>query len=426
MKLQPLLAIGISALLLTACSSGAPIDPNLPAWSKLQIESLRKSLAAASQDALPLFDSGPLDRALEDGDENSIRRTALDLSEKLAKAHLHGCAAREEREEWFMQDDADSADLQGRIKAALLGEGNLEAFFAGLNPAHPDYAALRRAYLAEADPARRLTIARNMERWRWMPRALGQDYVLANVPAYEVYLWRQGAQAKSWRAVVGKTVTPTPQLNATITAVTFNPWWDVPKSIVDAGGSFSARGGYIRTKGGHIRQKPGPRNSLGQMKIEMPNPHAIYLHDTPSKGLFGAERRAFSHGCVRIGDPLSLAETLLEGVRTRDDIDILLGIKQPKEGERKISKPPAPAPGEPPPIKTTTVRLRADLPVYIAYFTAAPRADGSLTFPQDIYGRDKLIADPATPGKACAYGPLPPRQIASNAAKKERRSDPEA
>ena len=319
----------------------------------------------------------------------------------------------------------DSADLQGKIKAALLGDGSFESFFSGLKPAHPDYAALRRAYMAETDPARRLTIARNMERWRWMPQTLGQDYVLANVPAYEVYLWRQGAQAKSWRAVVGKTVTPTPQLNATITAVTFNPWWDVPVSIVKAGGSFSARGGYIRTKGGHIRQKPGPRNSLGQMKVEMPNPLAIYLHDTPSKGLFGAERRAFSHGCVRIGDPMSLAETLLEGVRTRDDIDILLGIKQPKDAQARISRP-QPKPSEPPPIKTTTVRLPTSLPVYIAYFTAAPRPDGSLAFPQDIYKRDALIADPAKPDKACAFGPLPPRSIKSEVAKKDSRDNPGA
>ena len=90
MNLPPVLPLLASSLLLAACSSGAPIDPNLPAWSKLQIESLRKSLAAAPQDALPRFDSGPLDRALEDDDENAIRRAALVLSEQLAKAHLHG------------------------------------------------------------------------------------------------------------------------------------------------------------------------------------------------------------------------------------------------------------------------------------------------------------------------------------------------
>jgi L,D-transpeptidase YcbB len=425
MKLQPLLALTVSTSLLAACSPATPIDPNLPAFSKLQIDSLRKALAAAPLDALPQFDSSALDRALDDGDENTIRRTALELTTNLAKAHLHGCAASEEREEWFVTDDADSAELHGKIKGALLQDEKLDNFFADLKPAHPDYTALRSAYQAEQDPARRLTLARNLERWRWMPRALGQDYVLANVPAFEVYLWRQGAQAQSWRAVVGKTTTPTPQLGATITAVTFNPWWDLPRSIIKEGGNFSERRGYVRAKNGHIRQKPGPRNALGQMKVEMANPHAIYLHDTPSKGLFGAERRAFSHGCLRIGDALGLATTLLEGVRTRDDIDILLGIKKPKDEERRISKAPlAPKPGEPPLIKTSTVRLPAALPVYIAYFTAAPRPDGTLAFPQDIYGRDKLISDPARPDKACAFGPLPPRPIKSDTPKKVRGNDP--
>ncbi len=237
-----------------------------------------------------------------------------------------------------------------------------------------------------------------------MPQALGADYVLVNVPAFEVYLWRGGAQAQTWTAVVGKIATPTPQLSATITGVTFNPWWDVPPSIA-RGGNFSAKGGYIVTRG-RVRQRPGPRNALGQMKVEMPNPYAIYLHDTPSKGLFGAAVRTFSHGCVRVADPLSLAAKLLEGVRSRDSIDVLLGNKDRDEARGRISKPPPSGPlaqpSEPPPIKTTTVRLRADIPVYIAYFTAAPRPDGSLGFLPDIYGRDARIIDPAKRGKACS------------------------
>ena len=403
MHLPPVLPMLASSLLLAACSPTTPVDPNLPAFSKLHIESLRKALAAASQDALPSFDATPLDRALEDGDENSIRRAALALSEQLAKAHLHGCTAAAERNEWYIKDTDDSAGLRGQIDAALLGENQFEAFFAGLKPAHPDYAALRNAFNSEADPARRLTLARNMERWRWLPRELGPDHVLVNVPAFEVYLRRGGALAESWRAVVGKKSTPTPQLAASITGVTFNPWWDVPVSIVKEGGSFSARRGYIRTKRGHIRQKPGRYNSLGQMKVEMANPHAIYLHDTPSKGLFGAATRAYSHGCVRVGDPLDLAATLLDGVRSRDDIDILVGNKPRKEAAQRISRPPpSPQPGdEPPPIKTVTVKLPAALPVYVAYFTAAPRADGTLAFPGDIYGRDGTIGDPASSAKAC-------------------------
>ena len=110
---------------------------------------------------------------------------------------------------------------------------------------------------------------------------------------------------------------------------------------------------------------------------------------------------------MRVGDPLSLAAKLLEGVKSRNDIDVLLGNKKPDEARGRISKMPAAPdaqPSEPPPIKTTTIRLRADLPVYIAYFTAAPRPDGSIAFLPDIYDRDGRIIDPARPGKACRAG----------------------
>ena len=390
--------------LLAGCSSSAPVDPNLPPWSKVQIESLRKWASSAAEDALPQFGTGQLDRALDSGDETAIRQAALALAEQLAKAHLRGCAGPEERTEWFMKDDGDSANLRGKLTDALLSGQTLDGFFEAMRPAHPTYAALREAYLAETDPARRLTLARNMERWRWMPQSLGQDYVLVNVPAYEVYLSRQGAETQTWRAVVGKPATPTPQLASTITGVTLNPWWDLPPSIVQAGGGFSARRGYVTVRGGHIRQKPGPGNALGQMKVEMANPYAIYLHDTPSKGLFGAATRAFSHGCIRVGDPLSLAARLLEGVRTRRDIDVFLRTKDSDEARGRISKPPLTEPIEPPTVKTSTIKLRADMPVYIAYFTAAPRPDGSLGFLPDIYGRDSLIIDPSKPGKACSFG----------------------
>ena len=410
MKLRVFLSMSASLiapmLMLAGCSNSAPVDPSLPAWSKVQIESLRKWASSSAEDALPQFSSAPLDAALDSGDENAIRLNALELAEQLAKAHLRGCAGPEERTEWFMKDDDDSANLDLRLRDALRGGTSLDAFFESLRPVHPGYAALRQAYLAETDPARRLTLARNMERWRWMPQALGADHVLVNVPAFEVYLWQQGALAQTWTAVVGKTATPTPQLNATITAVTFNPWWDLPVSIAQ-GGRFSARGGYVITKGGHVRQRPGPRNALGQMKVEMPNPYAIYLHDTPSKGLFGAKVRAFSHGCVRVADPLILAEKLLEGVRSRDDIDRLLGNKDRDEAKSRISRPSDPQSllnPEEPPIKTTTVRLRNDLPVYVAYFTAMPRPDGAIGFLSDIYGRDGQIDDPGKPGKACSFG----------------------
>ena len=92
-----------------------------------------------------------------------------------------------------------------------------------------------------------------------------------------------------------------------------------------------------------------------------------------------------------------------EGVRTRNDIDMFLGNMAGGENKRRFSRPPVPPqPGEPPPIKTTTIKLRAALPVYIAYFTAIPGPDGSVSFLPDIYGRDGLIIDPAKPGKSCS------------------------
>ncbi len=398
-------------LFLGACNSAAPPDdPTLPKWSKSQIASLRQWVELAPREALPRFDVSALDKAAEGWDDVPRRRAATALAEQLGRAFLHGCAAPADRQDWHIDDSKDSADLRDRLVETLRQSDNLDALFNALRPDHPDYAALRAAYLAETEPARRTTLARNLERWRWLPQQLGQDYVFVNVPAFEVGLWKGGALAQSWPAIVGKTATPTPALNSTITAVTINPWWQVPKSIIDAGGRFSARGGYVRTRGGAIRQRPGPRNALGRMKVEMGNPYAIYLHDTPNRSLFGASFRAFSHGCVRVGDALDFASTLLEGMKTRDDIDVLAGVKSREEVRGLMSRPgqvsakPADQMS-----KTVTVKLVAAMPVYIAYFTAAPRSDGSIGFLKDLYGHDSAIGDPANPDRAC-NAPSPQRQ----------------
>ena len=335
------------------------------------------------------------------GTESIRRRAATALAERLATAHLRGCAAPGERNSWLIDDKPDSADLRTRLRQSLDSDDNLDRFFAALKPAHPQYAALQAAFAAETDPARRLTLARNLERWRWMPQSLGEDYVLANVPQFEVGLWRRGEQVQTWPAVVGKAATPTPTFASQIVSVTFNPWWEVPPSIVREGG-ISGRRGYVQTKSGRFRQPPGPRNALGMMKVEMPNSHAVYLHDTPSRGLFTAAFRAYSHGCVRVGDAIGFAATLLEGVRSRDQIDVLAGIKKPG-AEAKLSRTKAllAEVQEPEPVKTVNVPLPAKLPVYIAYFTAAARKDGTLSFAKDVYRRDEAIADPSDPERRC-------------------------
>jgi murein L,D-transpeptidase YcbB/YkuD len=158
----------------------------------------------------------------------------------------------------------------------------------------------------------------------------------------------------------------------------------VPQSIVR---TMSGFGGYeVRQGNGYriVRQAPGPRNALGRIKIEMPNEHAIYLHDTPSQNLFNQERRAYSHGCIRTHNIRGFAETLLAptGQWDRGKIDQAINTG-----------------------KTQQARLAAPIPVYIAYFTAAATGDGNIVTYGDIYGRDGRVRQ--------ALNRVPNRSLAS-------------
>lgn len=334
------------------------------AWRADQASLLRQFALSADEDALPLPDTRQLDAGLREGEGAALDAAATGLALTLARMHLLGVTPPEQRAGWYIADSDQGVDIGEWLERALAAD-SLSAFLAALRPQHPDYAALRAARAAETDPARRLVLARNMERWRWLPRKLGDSHILVNAAAFEVRLWRDGKAAGAWPVIVGKTTTPTPAFAATVTGVTFNPWWTVPASIVrEKGGRFPASQGYVRS-GGQWRQKPGPGNALGQMKLVMPNPYTVYLHDTPSKSLFAREVRAFSHGCIRVGDAIGFAASLLEGGRTRQEVDAIV-----KGG------------------RTVTVDLPERLPVYVAYFTAAPGRDGQVTIHPDIYGRD--------------------------------------
>jgi len=347
-------------------SEGA-LAATVPVWTQQQIGQLRQAVMAAGAEALPVLPIHDLDAAMAGADHAAMDAAADALALRLAGIILLGAAPVVERSAWRITDSDSADDLPGALRDALAAD-KLGGFFEGLHPQHPDYAALRSAYAAEFDPVRRRTIARNMERWRWMPRSLGRDYVLVNSATFDARLWRAGQPVGTWRVIVGKAETPSPVFQATITGVTFNPWWDIPASIVkEKGGRFPARLGYVRT-GSRWRQKPGPANALGQMKLVMPNPYNVYLHDTPSRSLFQNEVRAYSHGCIRVGDAVGFASTLLEGVRSRPEIDAII------------------AGG-----KTVSVTLPVQFPVYITYFTAGLRGDGSLAIVPDIYGRDGAL-----------------------------------
>ena len=269
----------------------------------------------------------------------------------------------------------DEIDLLAYLTASL-SRNDIDGFFRSLRPQHRDYEALRLAYASESDPALRTKLARNMERWRWMPLSLGNRYLLVNAAAYEVGLWENGRRIQSWPVIVGKPKTPTPIFSAKVTGVTYNPWWEIPKSIVaESVGSLTRnnpaeakRRGYVWGDGNY-RQRPGPTNALGLMKLVMPNSYNVYLHDTPNKALFEKPARAFSHGCIRVGGALAFASRLLAGTTDQRRIDAIL------------------AGG-----KTTSLSLTHTMPVYITYFTADIAEPGTLRFHADHYRRDAAIS----------------------------------
>jgi murein L,D-transpeptidase YcbB/YkuD len=385
-----------SALGWTATFVLAAAPAQAGVWRADQAELLRRFAASASDDALPVPDTRPLDKGLHEGEGPALDAAATGLALTLARMHLLGVTPPEQRSGWRIADSDQAVDIPAWLDRALAADG-LSAFLASLRPAHPDYAALRAAYVGESDPARRLVLARNMERWRWLPRRLGDSHILVNAAGFEAHLWRGDKPAGTWPVIVGKTTTPTPVFAATVTGVTFNPWWNVPASIVrEKGGRFPASQGYVRV-GGQWRQKPGPGNALGRMKLVMPNPYNVYLHDTPSKSLFSRETRAFSHGCIRVGDAIGFAATLLEPGKNRQEVDAVV-----KRGA------------------TVTVDLPERLPVYVAYFTAAPGSDGQVRFLPDIYGRDGQVRTTSLREAPCgndvpalAHGPTGPQALAS-------------
>ncbi|MBP6362626.1 MAG: L,D-transpeptidase family protein [Novosphingobium sp.] len=364
-----------SLLALAVLLTGATDDVvSAPLWNPDAIGKLRAWVAAAPDDALPRPDSNALDSALAIGDPSLIDVAASALALKLARMHLLGSASAAERAGWRIVDSDRDFDVEAQLSVALAG-GRIDDFLAGQRPQHPEYAALREALRSETDPVRRQKIARSMERWRWMPISLGQDYLLVNAAGFELTRWRGGQRVGSWRVIVGKTASPTPIFSATVTGVNINPWWNVPSNIVreSVGGLIRRSPATARARGyvwggGSVRQKPGPGNALGQMKLVMPNPFSVYLHDTPNRDLFNQDVRALSHGCVRVGDALGLAESLLAGVKNRSQIDALVASR-----------------------KSVTVGLIRPVPVYIAYFTAGIRSDGSLALYDDIYNRDRRV-----------------------------------
>ena len=226
-----------------------------------------------------------------------------------------------------------------------------------------------RAALARRGDALVPLLALNLERWRWLPDALGDRHVWVNLPAYELRLrTRDGARWRdehTMRVVVGSTGRwRTPVFSDTVSQVVFSPTWTIPASIQRE--SY----GWVNPRG--VVRGPGPGNPLGRAKFVFPNPHAIFLHDTNARSGFDREVRALSHGCIRLHEPQALAELVL-----RDE-----GWDAERVAERFQG-----------PWRTEPVDLTRPLPVHLVYLTVEPTPDGGVRVLDDAYRYDAPLAE---------------------------------
>ncbi len=377
-----------------------PIVLPPPLWDPSDAQALLFFIQGIGSEGLDPRDYDPagLIAALRSGNPTVLAQAATDrfnlLSSDLAFGHVRG----KDRQDWHIPDADLDANRQALLLQAALAQHRVPDALRGLLPSHPQYAALRHAL--EVTPATETAkinrIRLNMDRWRWLPRDLGERYIIVNVPAYTAALVENGVTTSRHRAVAGAIKTPTPQLKATATGVIFNPWWEVPKSIEK---DVRGKRGYVPVKstdGKTIirwRQPPGPANALGRVKFVMWNPKAIYLHDTNARGLFDSKARAYSHGCIRTEHVLALATKLLsEGAPE-------LAAASVPEGAAAGAAAPAIA-WTPDKIqaaldsqKAVQANFAKPLPVYIVYMSSAALVDGQIKDYTDIYKRDgKVIA----------------------------------
>lgn len=248
------------------------------------------------------------------------------------------------------------------------------------------------------------TIELNMERWRWLPRDLGPRYITVNIAGFELTVVEDEEPRLTKPVVVGKPYQATPVFSGLMTYLVFSPYWNVPSNIArreilpklkenpaylaqeslrvfqgwgQSGAPLdAARIDWSRVDAANLsyrfRQDPGPGNALGQVKFMFPNKYNVYLHDTPAKGLFTRTTRDFSHGCIRVKDPLELAAYLLRDNEGWDAKRIEAAANRAVEQAVSLNRP---------------------WPVHVLYWTAWVDPDGNVQFRPDVYRRDERLAE---------------------------------
>jgi murein L,D-transpeptidase YcbB/YkuD len=219
----------------------------------------------------------------------------------------------------------------------------------------------------------------NMGRMRWMPSEPSGQLIVVNIPEFVMHVYEGNKKAFDMNVVVGKEGHNTVMFTGDLSQIVFSPYWNVPPSIVknEILPKMESNPGYLESQNMEIngeedglpaiRQRPGGKNSLGRVKFLFPNSFNIYFHDTPAKSLFEKDKRAYSHGCIRLQEPEKMANYLL-----KDD---------PNWTPEKISA--AMNSGD-----EQYVKLKHPVPVFITYYTAWVDDEGLLNFRDDIYDHD--------------------------------------
>jgi murein L,D-transpeptidase YcbB/YkuD len=300
-----------------------------------------------------------------------------------AQGHLTGEAATSESP--IYGKDLDTAVREFQEHHAIKATGSLDA-------------ATRSAMNVPIEDRIQQVVV-NLERWRWMPDDLGERHLFVNIPHFHLMARENGKVVSDIRVVVGKTGHETPIFSGTLETVVFSPYWNIPESIVDGetvpallkDSDYLARnrieilrvsdGGAAPVNPSSVkwddpealtdlafRQLPGAGNALGHVKFLFPNAHNVYLHDTPADALFERAGRSFSHGCVRVEEPETLAKYVLRGDSAWSEPAILAAMNAGVEQH---------------------VKLQAGIPVHLVYFTVWVDDQKGAHYQPDVYGYDR-------------------------------------
>ncbi len=352
--------------------------PKLPCYAKLR-EEMVKYKAIAMEGGWPIVPPGPTMKKGDQGFRVAALSARLISSGDMNERPLTTKTVFDDTLEMAVRNfqDNNGLDVDGEV-----GPGTL----AFLNKPSLDY-------------VRKIEV--NMERWRWLPLNLGDRYIMVNIAAYSLEVVENGETILTMPVVVGKDYRQTPVFSGTMTYLVLNPYWHVPPTITaeDILPELKKNTNYVNKKNIEIvrkwndpnpidphtvdwalytkdnlpfkfRQPPGPTNALGRIKFMFPNKYDVYLHDTPQRSLFERTKRAFSSGCIRVAEPLDLAEYVLKGNPKWIRQAIIAALDS---------------------VKDFTIRLPKPIAVHIFYCTAWVDKEGGVHFREDLYNRDVLV-----------------------------------